>query len=502
MPRWRNWQTRTLEGRVEQSLEVQILSSAHPFMTEYRTPSGEHPPNLVPNLVELSTPELPPALSVSRFTFPRKLPVHYQDDVLIGKNTNAAFINILQVKDSILVIPADDQSNFKGFMDRLRREKPDLAKQMVSPGGTAKSVANSTDSPIKVLTKTEFDGVHLPGDEELYGWNTLRDSIRDESSDLVLQFQGNNLYFNYGSVFFDGETVYAPQEEWRDSGFDHEQPMIMQTTDGKFKPFIFKYAPDESFSQNSERLKNELIASGAKAAFGASPPFVIPDAHGEPIYLDIAKGLKYPANDVRHYIFCPYLDGPFMFPELSRLQGTDPDLLTKSLSGNVEDRVMIRLDESLQLLGNNMRNIRNFLDRVGYKNRYEIYKTKTGISLLINLLEGVYSHIIPAIRRNGEFEILQTSGTIGNISGRDGLTYNQSAAMIRELNDTDRYKDNPIIMAFSGSQGNDVPNIVVKGADEQIGLLEEIAPKTSLSDVKSKPRGRVTTPRMGLAVKK
>ena len=26
---WRNWQTRTLEGRVEQSLEVQVLSRAH-----------------------------------------------------------------------------------------------------------------------------------------------------------------------------------------------------------------------------------------------------------------------------------------------------------------------------------------------------------------------------------------------------------------------------------------------------------------------------------------
>src|SRR3989344_6027687 len=29
MPRWRNWQTRTLEVRVEKSLEVQVLSWAH-----------------------------------------------------------------------------------------------------------------------------------------------------------------------------------------------------------------------------------------------------------------------------------------------------------------------------------------------------------------------------------------------------------------------------------------------------------------------------------------
>jgi hypothetical protein len=67
------------------------------------------------------------------------------------------------------------------------------------------------------------------------------------------------------------------------------------------------------------------------------------------------------------------------------------------------------------------------------------------------------------------------------------------------LNAQPPFDRDPIIAAASGSQGNDVPNIVCRGITGKPDLLYELAPEAGLDENPIR-RGVVTTPRVGIGV--
>ncbi|CAN5190147.1 hypothetical protein BH09PAT2_BH09PAT2_03950 [soil metagenome] len=54
-------------------------------------------------------------------------------------------------------------------------------------------------------------------------------------------------------------------------------------------------------------------------------------------------------------------------------------------------------------------------------------------------------------------------------------------------------------MAYSGSQGNDVPDVWARGKDGTVDRLQAISPSTKLpSQLPNKERGKRTTPQVAI----
>jgi hypothetical protein len=247
-----------------------------------------------------------------------------------------------------------------------------------------------------------------------------------------------------------------------------------------------------------QRLVDIFQQRRVRSAFAASPPLVIPGILNEPVYLAPEEILsRFHTNDVRHSLYCPYAGAVLLSAELGRAQCLEPDRLAASLSGLEEARLRLKLAETLNFVS--IAGLRSILETNGYAQRYALEMAAGRNILHINPLEGVYSHLLPCVTRQGQFGLIQTSGTRGNITGNDGPTLRQLSAILRDLNDQPPFDRDRIVAAASGSQGNDVPNIVCRGQAGAPGLLHALAPETRL-DEHPLPRGQVTTPRLGVAI--
>lgn len=465
-------------------------------------------------LQPLPSPGLSRTINVLSARYLRLVPAHYLTNPLTREIID---INILLVKNGSLVTPTLPETTFQHFYQEMNQSNPDLFQQVLSPSGTAKGVTTRHLTPIKEIAGLKLANFSLPGDESLYGWYAMEQDAAQQKARLEIFFQGNGLYFNRGSVLFDGQNLLAyPDQflsEFLEGGVPFEvrqrlavddyslkRPLLFFVTgnDGKMWPYHHTFEPDESYLQGMRRLENFLRSKGVRAALAASPPLIIPGEDGLPVYLRLPEILKrYHANDVRHSLYCPYRGSVLLSAELSRAQCLQPDRLSHSLSDNVEDRVYLHLRETLRFI--TLEELLGLLDEKGYRGRYmHTDANGNGHLMWINPLEGVYSFLVPFLTRSGQFGLLQTSGTHGNITGNDGPTMRQLTAILHDLNTQPPFDDDPIIAAASGSQGNDVPNIVCRSRTGVPGLLHVLAPSTSL-DKNSFPRGVVTTPRVGIA---
>lgn len=464
-------------------------------------------------LHSLDASQLSPDINLFRAQYQREIPPHYQGNALTRSMID---VNIILVSQGMLFTPRSTISSFQGFFYTLRKANPALFQRILSPSGTAKVASGNLTTPIKEIAAMNLAGQTLPGDAQMYGWEALEQEARQTGLRLQLLFQGNGLYFNRGSVLFDGENVLAYPDmflaDWlKMDGDAHaaqriavsepslKRPLLFFLTnaDSGMEAFVHEFLPDETYGQGMARLQDIFRRRGVRSALAASPPLVIPDREGSPLYLTLSEVLgRYHANDVRHSLYCPYECAVLLSPELGRAQCLQPEHLARAVSENDNASVTVQLAETLNYF--NRADLKNVLNRKGYAGRFA-FKTFAGSDFLsIRPLEGVYSHLVPFLTRGGVFGLLQTSGTRGNITGNDGPTLLQLSAILQDLNCQPPFEYDPIIAAASGSQGNDVPNLVCRSRTGKPGLLVELTPVAAL-DEKMSLRGVVTTPRVGIA---
>jgi hypothetical protein len=472
-------------------------------------------------LERLNTPEISATIQVYRGQYARAIPPHYRHNRYIREMIDT---NLILVEGGCLVAPSGPRATFQDFYESLKQSNPALFQQILSPSGAAKAAATDQATPIKQIAQMTVDGRSLPGDGELYGWHDLEREAGQKGFILQLQFQGNGLYFNRGSVIFDGESLHAypdayhaeilegnPSEQNRERLAIREnsliRPLLFFVTghDGKMWAYFYNFRAEETYRQGMRRLADTLRERGARFALAASPPLVIPDFHYKAHFLARSELLyQFQANDVRHYLYCPYEGVVLLSSELGRAQSLQPGSLTLSISDLAANRVKVRLAETLNFV--TPVELGRILDEKGYQGRYHFSQerepetNKTTNFLHLNPLEGVYSHLLPFLTRNGRFGLIQTSGTHGNVTGNDGPTLRQLSNILRDFNNQALFAGDPIIAAASGGQGNDVPNIVCRGQSGRLGLLHDLAPETRLDD-KPAARGTVTTPRVGIALR-
>jgi hypothetical protein len=470
-------------------------------------------------LCVLATPALDPAIQVMRASYRRPMPAQYQGNPHFH---DVVEVNVLSVDGGSLVVPSSRETSFEGFYGELREKDLALFRHILSPMGTAKSASSDHITPIKAITQINLTHFQLPGDEALYGWRILEEEVRQAGFKLELFFQGNGLYYNRGSVIYYKKKMRAypdiylveilgekPSAAVRaQMAIDEEgikRPLLFfcRFCDGQMMPYVHRFREQESYLEGMERLRQKFEDLCVRAALAASPPLILPKVSRsgkgiEPNYISFREMIRqFHANDVRHYLYCPYEGAVLLSAELSRMQGVNPGALARSLSGRREDRVAVALQESLNFVS--IERLGEVLDQKGYADRYHFSTEDGQVVVHINLLEGVYSHLVVFLTRNGRLGIVQTSGTRGNITGNDGPTYRQLSAILRDINQQEPFREDPIVAAASGSQGNDVPNILCAAIDGKSGLLHELEPGTRL-DEKPAPRGIVTTPRVGIAI--
>jgi hypothetical protein len=235
--------------------------------------------------------------------------------------------------------------------------------------------------------------------------------------------------------------------------------LIAQTPEGA-KPVVFKFHDEETYEQRIKRLQVQLAWQGVSSAIAASPPLVLPGENGEINYLSLEEAIgNFAAKDMRHYIYLPYFnERSLLYPELARMQGLDPTGIVPSIDGGIAKRILLPLRESLE--GSSVEILQEVLDATPYQGRYKI----NGNKIEINLLEGVYSHLVLGVTQHGKIVVIQTSGTHGNITGNDGPSYRHLVAMIKDANQQPPFLEDPINCAFSGSQGNDVSKVICASA--------------------------------------
>jgi len=462
----------------------------------------------------IPTPLLGAAVQVWRAVYRRLVPTQYLENPYTRPTVD---INVLLVPGGRLVIPSTPQSNLQTFFEWLKKSRKNLFYRLLSPGGTAKAASTEHITPIKEITHLPLAQSILPGEEQLYGWHTLAQECATQGLRLQILFQGNGLYFNRGSAFFDGEYLLAYPDRFlaelseADTSAelrellaiekDHlKRPMLffIVQRDGRMAACLHHFESCESFSHGLDRLQATFRESGIKAALAASPALIIPGPGNEPIYLTLPAILShYHANDVRHSLYCPYEGAVLLSAELGRAQCLQPVHLARSLSGRPADRIPLRLTETLRFVSASQ--LGDILDRKAYAGRYASSSEGNLTYLHLNPLEGVYSHLLPFLTRDGQFGLIQTSGTRGTITGNDGPTIRQLVAILRDLNTQPPFARDPIVAAASGAQGNDVPNIVCASNSGNPGMLHRLAPQTAL-DEDPQPRGQVTTPRVGIAI--
>jgi hypothetical protein len=462
-------------------------------------------------LQPLDTPGLSGRISVSRAEYSRQLPRHYLGNALARQTME---IHVIRVQGGMLASPAQPQTTFEPFYRELQQVNPPLFRRVLSPSGTAKTAADEVMTPIKEIAGMHLAGISLPGDAELYGWHALNAETARRGADLQVLFQGNGLYYNRGSAFYDGHSLLAFPDQFladyleggapaevrqRLAVDDHSlnRPLLFFVTgeDGRMSPYLHRFRKGEIYSEGMNRLQETFRARRVRAALSASPHLVLPGQDGKPFYLKPSEILRsYHANDVRHSLYCPYVGAAMLAAEFSRAHCLLPASLAASLSGRERDRIFLRLRETLKFFS--PAELPRFLDEKGYAGRYSISGTST-VMLWINPLEGIYSYLIPFLTRSGQFGLLQTSGTHGNVTGNDGPTQRQLIAILRDVNSQPPFDADPIIAASSGSQGNDVPNIVCRGSAGEPGLLHVLAPNAAF-ETSPALRGIVTTPRAGI----
>ena len=472
-------------------------------------------------LERLATPELSTSIQVYRGQYARVIPSHYRQNRYIHEMVDT---NLILVEDGCLVAPSGPRATFQDFYEALKQSDPALFQQILSPAGSAKGAATDQATPIKKITQMRLDNRSLPGDAELYGWRDLEREAGQKAFSLQLLFQGNGLYFNRGSVIFDGESLHAypdayhaeileknPSPQTRERLAIREnsliRPLLFFVTgpDGKMFAYFYNFRPEETYRQGMQRLADTLRERGAQYGLAASPPLVIPDFHYKAHFLARSELLyQFQANDVRHYLYCPYEGVVLLSCELGRAQTLHAGNLTLSISDDPNNRLKLRLVETLNFVSPT--ELGRILDEKGYAGRYHFSQEKDrgtkelAYYLHINLLEGVYSHLMPFLTQGGRFGLIQTSGTRGNVTGNDGPTLRQLSNILRDLTSQALFAGDPIIAAASGGQGNDVPNIVCQGQSGGVGMLYDLAPETRLEDSPA-ARGIVTTPRVGIAVR-
>ena len=465
------------------------------------------------DIEQIPTPELDPNIIVYQGSWERDLPGHYADNSLTQKKV---VINVI-LPNGVAQVPTSQSSNFEKIYLEVAADEPQLYEAALRPGGAIKAAGSESISPIKALIRN----YPFPGDESHQGWDLLAQEAEERGNTLLLSFQGNGLYFNRGSMFFDGQRIIAhPDMELAEkfasspSAEEVEQlsiyeanlksPLSLLATlpDGTMRPHYFEFQDEEPYEKGIRRLEEDLKRSDVQSAFSASPPLVIPDDDSAPQYVSLEKALTtYHASDMRHLLYLPFQGGEaVLFPELARFKSRDGAALAHSLSGKAEDRISFPVKETL-VTAQSLDTLAIILDQRGYAGRYEIDEGAGTIS--INPLPGVYSHNVPGVTRSGKFVLLQTSGTHGNITGNDGPTFDQLGEIIQDINSQPPFSEDPIISAFSGSQGNDVPNITALSSSGEPGLLADLAPQTKLPSPKpTQPRGKVTTPRIGVVAHK
>lgn len=465
-------------------------------------------------LTRLDTPALPEAVQVYRAAYRRRIPAHYQGNPLTSEFVR---LNLILVADGRLVVPDNSQTNFYDFYRQLEENHPDLHRRIISPLGTAKLAAVNEPTPIKRLNDFRLNGWRLPGEPELFGWNALQRQANRAGQQLTLLFQGNGLYFNRGSAFLThGRLLLEPDRSLRLGfcedltlqtaremgirGLSIKRPLIffVQHPGGLVRPLLVRFAKNETYPQGLDRIEKLIGRLEDAVGFAASPPLVLPGSALQPRFLDLESVLtRFHANDVRHYLYCPYEGAVLLYPELSRSQSLHPRRLARSLSGRRRDRVCLPLKETLRYF--QVAELKRILENRGYSGRYHFRERNRQVYLYLNPLEGVYSHLLPFATRQGLFGLIQTSGTHRNITGNDGPTFNQLSAILQDINQQPPFNRDPLWLVVTGSQGNDVPNLVAQDRDGQADLLFRLAPTTTL-DRHMLPRGRVTTPRMGIAL--
>jgi hypothetical protein len=463
----------------------------------------------------LATPAVSERLTVLQAKYRRPIPPHYQGNPYIREEL---VMNLIFVPGGSLVVPKAPRASFLTFFEELRKTNPALFEQILSPTGTAKAASTDLVTPIKQITQMDLAGESLPGDHQFYGWHELESESARMGLDLQLLFQGNGLYFNRGSVFYDGENLLAypdtalaeileqdPSLENRERLAVEEKslkrPLLFFVAEdhGQMSPYLHQFYNHETYRHGMRRLLETFRKQQVRSALAASPPLVIPDADQNPVYLREAEVLSgFHANDIRHYLYCPYEGAVLLSAELGRAQSLRPAALADAMIDRRERRIRLRLVETLNFVTSS--ELGEILDRKGYAGRYAL-TCQNGVDYLdLNPLEGVYSHLVLFLTREGQFGLIQTSGTHGNITGNDGPTLRQLSAVLRDLNAQPPFDHDPILAAVSGCQGNDVPNIVCRGqVTGDPNLLYWLAPETVM-DNNPVLRGTVTTPRVGIAV--
>jgi hypothetical protein len=462
----------------------------------------------------IDTTGLAPAIRVSQASYRRLIPAHYQGNLYIRAEIT---LNIIMAPGGRLVVPAGRGANFIQFYEDLRHDRPALFQQILAPSGAAKASSTDYITPIKEIAQMCLSGCSLPGDEQLYGWDGVAAEGAEKGNALQLSFQGNGLYFNRGSVFYDGIGMHAYPDaflaEVIEKGASEEmnerlalnvaslkRPLLFFITEksGQMSVIRHEFLAQETYGQGMQRLTRNFTERQVQSGLAASPPLIVPDEHGEPLYLSLAQMLsQYHANDVRHYLYCPYQGAVLLSAELGRAQSMQPERLSASISGDPDQRVRLHLAETLNFISIN--ELGSILEKKGYAGRFALTKQGAQHFLNLNPLEGVYSHLLFFLTRSGQCGLIQTSGTHGSVTGNDGPTLRQLSAILKDLNTQAPFSDDPMIAAASGAQGNDVANVVCRGKNGMPGLLYHLA-KVALLDDNQQPRGTVTTPRVGIGV--
>jgi hypothetical protein len=463
-------------------------------------------------LLPLDARGLSPHVRVYQAIYLRQIPAHYLGNPHTREQVT---INVVLAEGGRLVVPRSARVSFVEFYRELGLENEALLRRVISPSGTAKSAATNNITPIKEITETIVGDFRLPGDAQLYGWPVMQAQAARQQMTLELFFQGNGLYYNRGSVLYDGILMLAYPDLFLADALDdrlspreREQLAISESclqrpilffvvaADNSMRPHLHRFLPGESYRQGIDRLEEEFASQQVHCAMAASPPLIIPTAENAPRYLTLEEILgEYHANDVRHALYCPYEGAVLLSAELGRAQCLQPAQLAASIADAGGPPVRIPLAETLNR--HESGELSTILERKGYGGRFFFAEVEGRPSLAIHPLEAVYSFLVPFLTRGGVFGLIQTSGTRGNITGNDGPTLRQLSAILRDLNNQPPFANDPIIAAASGSQGNDVPNILSRARDGAPGLLASLLPEASL-DENPIARGIVTTPRVGI----
>ena len=168
--------------------------------------------------------------------------------------------------------------------------------------------------------------------------------------------------------------------------------------------YVHHFHRQESYQEGMQRLHQEFERLFVRAALAASPPLILPrisrsSSRIEPNYLSLREIIsRYHANDVRHYLYCPFEGAVLLSTELSRIQCLHPLALARSLSGKPEDRVKVDLRETLNFVS--VAHLAAVLESKGYSGRYHFSRENGQESVHINLLEGVYSHLVVFLTRS------------------------------------------------------------------------------------------------------